>query len=229
MPPRAQPTLKSLNMKWLVALVLLDVVLVLPFVAPELAARAAAGGLAAKLVAPGLAPLVVLLLVNVLPSSAKFGLLYWKGRNGLPGASAFTRHGPTDPRIDMPALTKHVGPLPTDPVEQNATWYRLYRQVQDEPTVRDAHGSSLLYRDMAAMSVILAITVPALIYWTTGDLARTGLAFAIFAAQYALTAASGRAAGTRFVCNVLAEHSIRKVPAKSAAAPRKSRAKPPAP
>lgn len=213
-------SLMSLTMKWLASLVLLDAALLVAFVAPELAKPGGAGAaVVAKLTARALVPLIVLLLVNIIPSSAKFRLLYWKGNDGLPGAQAFSRHGPNDPRVDMAMLARNVGALPQSPSEQNATWYRLYRQVEGAPSVREAHRVSLMYRDMAALSAVLGIIVPLVFWLVLGNVRAAGLSLTLFAVQYAVVAIGGRGAGTRFVCNVLAEHCVRRV-ATTARAPR---------
>jgi hypothetical protein len=212
--------LKAANMKWLVSLAALDIAVVLLFVAPELVDP---GNLTALLRASATSflPVVVLLLTGLLSHEAKARFVYWKIANPLPGSAAFTKYAPADARIDMKALAKNVGALPTDPGEQNAKWYRLYRQVDADPAVAHAHKMYLMYQDMAAMSLLLIPLVPAALWYAGAPPASRWIAGGLFALQYVVCAIGARHSGTRFVCNVLAVHSTTKVKAtaKAKAAP----------
>jgi hypothetical protein len=205
-------SLKSQNMKWLVLLAAADVLAIFLFVAPEIAKGVTLTELGVgRVLTTTVLPVVVLLLVNVLPHEVKSSLVFWKLRDALPGCRAFTRYAPRDRRIDMVALKKNIGACPSEPADQNAKWYKLYKQVPADSTVRDAHRHFLMYRDMAALSLPLIVLVPAGLYLT--GVARTALwsAAALFFIQYILTALSARWSGVRFVCNVLAVHSAKKV------------------
>lgn len=205
-------SLKSLNMKWLVLLAVADVLAVLFFVAPELAngASLTQAGIGRVMTATVM-PVFVLLVVNVLPHTMKSALVYWKPLGVLPGTEAFTKHGPADGRIDMAALKKNVGALPSDPAEQNAKWYRLYKLVGNEPEVVEAHKLFLMYRDMAVISLALVVMVPVALLVVGSVSLSPWLAASVFIFQYLMTALSARWSGIRFVCNVLAVHSVRKV------------------
>lgn len=205
------PVLKAANMKWLAGLAAFDVAAVLLFVAPGLMepntlALLRAGSATAL-------PVLVLLLTGLLSHEAKARLVFWKITNPQPGSAAFTTHAPADARIDMKALAKNVGALPTEPREQNAKWYKLYRLVGDDPAVSEAHKLYLMYRDMAAMSLFLVPLVPAALWYAGGSIGSLWAAAGLFAVQYLVCALGARHSGTRFVCNVLAVHSTRKVPA----------------
>ncbi len=205
-------SLKSLNLKWLVLLAAADVLAVLLFVAPEILRGASlTQASVGRILATTVMPVVVVLIVNVLPADVKAMLIYWKARGVLPGSEAFTKHGPSDPRIDMATLKKNAGDLPTSPAQQNTKWYQLYKLVQNEPAVTEAHRLFLMYRDMATLSLPLIVLVPLTLYLV--DAARTApwLAAGLFFVQYLLTAFSARWSGIRFVCNVLAVHSTKKV------------------
>jgi hypothetical protein len=205
-------SLKSQNMKWLVLLAAADVLAIFLFVAPEIASGVPLTelGIGRVSATTGL-PVVILLLVNVLPHEVKSSLVFWKLRDALPGCRAFTRYAPRDQRIDMVALKDNIGAFPSEPADQNAKWFKLYKQVPADPTVRDAHRHFLLYRDMAALSLPLIVLVPAALYFS--GVPRTALwsAAALFFTQYLLTALSARWSGVRFVCNVLAVHSAKNV------------------
>lgn len=207
-------SLKSLNMKWLVSLVAFDLIVVVLFVVPELISKASMTQLG---IARGLStivlPVVVLLIVNVLSANVKAMLVYWKPLGVLPGAEAFTTYGPADPRIDMFALKKNVGGLPTEPKEQNSKWYKLYKVVENQTEVSSAQKDFLMYRDMAVMSLPLIVLVPLSLYFVGVGTNALWLCAGLFLVQYVLTAISARHAGIRFVCNVLAVHAAKKITA----------------
>jgi hypothetical protein len=160
----------------------------------------------------------VLLLSAVVPQNIKAMFVFWKVKNPLPGSEAFTRHAPADPRIDLTALKKNVGAWGTEPSEQNSLWYRLYKEVGSETAVVEAHKAFLLFRDMAIVSLLLAIVVP-LGFWLT-NVERNAVTFSLllFSLQYVAAALAARYSGVRFVTNVLAEHSVRKITAPQPAA-----------
>lgn len=218
MKNNAERSLKSLNMKWLVLLAAADVLVVLLFVAPDLLNGVTLTQIGiGRVLATTVIPVVVLLIVNVLPHDVKSMLVYWRPLGVLPGCEAFTKYGPRDPRIDMAALKKNVGALPTESTEQNSKWYKLYKQVPNEPEVQEAHKLFLMYRDMAVLSLPLVALVPLSLNVAGAPNSTLALAAVLFVVQYLLTALSARWSGIRFVCNVMAIHSARKItPAKSA-------------
>nr|WP_298727304.1 hypothetical protein [uncultured Steroidobacter sp.] len=224
MKNNGERSLKSLNMKWLVLLAIADVLAVLFFVAPELVSGASLTQVGlGRVLTTAVMPVAVLLIVNVVPHDVKSMLVYWKPLGWLPGTQAFTKCGPADPRINMAALKKNVGALPTDPAEQNARWYQLYKQAAYEAEVTEAQKLFLMYRDMVFMSLALAVLVPVALVTVHATSASPWIAAGVFAAQYVVTALSGRWSGIRFVCNVLAVHSASKL-----GTPKASAAKQPA-
>ena len=203
-------SLKSLNMKWLAALAAADAAILLLLEAPEaLFEFALSQGIVSRAPAVFAILLVVLLVVHLLPHNMKATIVFWRLRHALPGCRVFTIHGPKDQRIDMGALEKSIGTLPADPGRQNREWYRLYRLVQEEPMVSDAHRHYLLYRDMAAMSLMLALLVPAPLAFLDAALSTVWTGVGLFVVQYVATAVSARACGIRLACHVLAIHSAR--------------------
>lgn len=211
MKKNSERSLKSLNMKWLVLLAAADVLFVLLFVAPDLLNGVTLSQIGiGRVLTTTVMPVVVLLIVNVLPHDVKSMLVYWKPLGVLPGCEAFTKYGPRDPRIDMVALKKNVGALPTDSTEQNSKWYKLYKQVPNEPEVQEAHKLFLMYRDMAVLSLPLVALVPLSLNVAGVSNSTLALAASLFVIQYLLTALSARWSGIRFVCNVLAIHSASK-------------------
>lgn len=221
MKNNGERSLKSLNMKWLVLLAAADVLFVLLFVAPDLLNGVTLTQIGVgRVLTTTVMPVVVLLIVNVLPHDVKSMLVYWKPLGVLPSCEAFTKYGPRDPRIDMAALKKNVGALPTESTEQNSKWYKLYKQVPNEPEVQEAHKLFLMYRDMAVLSLPLVALVPLSLNVAGVSNPTLALTAGLFVVQYLLTALSARWSGIRFVCNVLAIHSARKVTAAKATTPK---------
>jgi hypothetical protein len=171
-----------------------------------------AGKLAlARASATAVLPILVLLLTGLLSHEAKARLVYWKIANPLPGSAAFTKHAPADARIDMEALAKNVGDLPSEPREQNSKWYKLYRLVNNDVVVSHAHKLYLMYRDMAAMSLLSIPLVPAVLWYAGAPPTSWWIAGGFLSLQYVVCAIGARHSGNRFVCNVLAIHSTTKV------------------
>lgn len=221
MKNNGEKSLKSLNMKWLVLLAAADMLFVLLFVAPDLLSGVTLTQIGiGRVLTTTMMPVVVLLIVNVLPHDVKSMLVYWKPLGVLPGCEAFTKYGPRDPRIDMTMLKKNVGALPTESTAQNSKWYKLYKQVPNEPEVWEAHKLFLMYRDMAVLSLLLVVLAPLSLNVAGVSYSTLALAVGLFIIQYLLTALSARWSGIRFVCNVLAIHSARKISAAKASIPK---------
>lgn len=206
----AERSLKSLNVKWLVAMALTDAVAILLLVLPEISKDswmtiAAVRGLGAVVL-----PVVVLLIVNVLPYNIKAMLVYWKPLGWLPGSEAFTKYAPADERVDMVALKKNVGVLPSEPKDQNSKWFKLYKMVENQTEVAAAQKDFLMYRDMAVISLPLIVLVPFGLWFTGVGQGAVWIAAVLFIVQYLLAATSARHAGIRFVTNVVAIHSSKK-------------------
>jgi len=205
-------SLKAQYQKWLWMLATADLIVVVLFLLPGATAGADVTKLAIwRLLTTVLLPVAVLLLVNVLPHKVKSMLVYWKPYGWLPGSEVFTRYAPDDVRIDMKALTRNVGALPKVPREQNARWYQLYKLVENHTEVTDAHRNFLMYRDMAVLSLPFVGLAPAWLYFAGAPKHLQWAAVAVFLGQFVLTALSARWSGIRFVCNVVALHSAKKV------------------
>lgn len=89
----------------------------------------------------------------------KAALVFWRWKNPLPGTRAFEKANLTqDPRISIDRLRARLGgSFPRAPQEQNSTWYRLYKEVEDAPQVSGSHYEYLLFRDLTWFSVILTV------------------------------------------------------------------------
>jgi hypothetical protein len=111
----------------------------------------------------------------------------------------------------MARLKKNLGALPSEPKEQNAKWYRLYKLVQVRVEVMSAQPDCLLYRDAAAMSLVLILLGPIVKHLAAAGHLAASATGALFVVQYRVTSVSARHAGVRFVCTMLALHSTEKI------------------
>jgi hypothetical protein len=202
---------KSLNatsLPWLVSLVAVDILVILAFVFPDLIGTMSVTQLTvARATVALVLPVAVLLLSGLLSHRIKASLVYWKLTNALPAHAAFTGHGPRDARIDLRTLQKNVGDFSTIPAEQNRLWFKLFKAVETEPAVVEAHKMYLLYRDMAAVSLLLLTVAPVALFLNGAASFAVWAVAGIFAVQYLMAAVSARHKGIRFVTNVLAIHS----------------------
>lgn len=103
----------------------------------------------------GLAVLFTTVATSLIDVETKCGPVFLRWRHALPGHRAFTEYGPRDPRVDMSKVTRLLGnELPSEPGEQNAVWYGLFKQAENEPPVLGAHRDFLLLRDYAALAAL---------------------------------------------------------------------------
>lgn len=139
-----------------------------------------------------------------LPSDAKSRVVFMRWRNPLPGCEAFTRYAHSDPRVDPNALQREYGPLPTDPVQQNALWYKLYKSVESEPAVTQAHRAFLFARDYNCIALILLVTLGGAALLQVSSIRAALLYIGALAVQFLLTGQAARNHGRRLVSTVLA-------------------------
>jgi len=108
-----------------------------------------------NLVPVALALIITTVMNGLISPEMKARLVYLRWRHALPGHRAFSEYAVRDPRIDLSALEKLRGsPLPHDPVEQNRAWYRIYKTMESDPAVRQAHRDFLLLRDYTGLCVV---------------------------------------------------------------------------
>ncbi len=154
-----------------------------------------------------LSPILVLILTGLISSGNKARLVYWRLRNALPGHRVFSKLAKDDPRIDMKNLLSKMGSLPQDPKEQNTKWYSLYKRYSESVTVKEAHRSFLLARDLCSVSFLFAVFGPwgFLLFQHTGKWAL--LYFIVMFLHYLVFALVAQNNGNRFICNVIGEYT----------------------
>lgn len=157
-----------------------------------------------------LTPLILSIACGLIPPSWKAVLVFWRVKNPLPGCRAFSHLAKSDPRINSNLLETEISQLPEDPNEQNSKWYQLYKVVQDEVIVQEAHKSFLLNRDLTGISVLfLLFGTPALIP-SGASSANIVIYAAILTLEFIAFSITARNHGERFVCNVILEYLHRK-------------------
>ncbi|MGD0971231.1 MAG: hypothetical protein ABSA04_07515 [Desulfobaccales bacterium] len=153
----------------------------------------------------GLALIISTVLNGLLSADTKARLVFLRWHNALPGHRAFTQYAKADPRIDLAKLTKlYSSALPTDPIEQNRAWYRLYKAVENNPAVLQVHRDFLLMRDYTGLAVLFIV-----FYGATGFYAIPSLRISMFyilllIIQYVIVRRAAANYGIRMVTTVLA-------------------------
>ena len=140
---------------------------------------------------------------GLLSADIKARLVFWRWSNPLPGSFAFSRYAQRDARIDTAALRQVVGDWPTEPRQQNAIWYRLYKTVEHEPAVMDAHRYFLLTRDYAALAFLVFVVAGPLGLWLLPSALTAGAYIGLLLLQYLLARQAASNYGVRFVTTVL--------------------------
>ena len=92
-------------------------------------------------------------------------------------------------------------------MEQNQTWYRLYKAVQEATNVSGVHKEYLFLRDYTCLAVMLLLLLPPLGLWLGMPSRLTGLYAIALLGQYLLVRNAASGAGKRMVTNVLASAS----------------------
>jgi hypothetical protein len=210
-------SLKAQNVPWIWTVVVADALAVAAFASPSVLDQAATWLTSgAKLAGGAIAPVVVLLLTSLIPADVKAILVYWRVKDVLPGSRAFSRYARRDERVDVDALKAKIGQFPRSGKDQNSLWYRLFKERDNEPEVSQAHRLFLLFRDLAALSVLLSVVAPVVLLALGAGLTNAATATAVFGVQYLACAVAARSHGVRMVCNVLALHAAARPPASSA-------------
>lgn len=156
------------------------------------------------LIAAGV-PIIVIVLSGVLGDLWKARVVFWRWTNPLPGCRVFSDLLAGDPRIDAASLKQKLGKFPRAPHDQNALWFKLYRQHSSALRVLEAHRNYLLTRDMTAIAAVFAAVFPAVVFAHTSDARIANLYLLALAGQYVLIARAASNYGNRFVLNVLSE------------------------
>jgi hypothetical protein len=165
---------------------------------------------AQNLVPVGLALVIATVLNGLVSADMKARLVFLRWHYALPGHRAFSKYAVRDPHIDMSALEKlHGGPLPVDPVEQNRTWYRIYKTVESEHAVRQVHRDFLLLRDYTGLWAVFIAFYGAAALYAIPSTRTAWIYVAVLIGQYAVARQAASNYGVRVVTTVLARRASR--------------------
>lgn len=145
-------------------------------------------------------------LVNV---ETKYRLVFLRWHHTLPGHRAFTEYGPRDPRVDMSKVKEPLGGQhPADPDEQNATWYALFKTVENAPPVLSVHRDFLLLRDYATLAALFVPVFGTVATFTVRPPSVLAAYLGLLLLQFLVVRAAAANCGKRFVATALAEASM---------------------
>jgi len=175
---------------------------------------------AGNIVPIGFALILTTVLNGVLSADAKARLVFLRWHHALPGHRAFGVYAVSDPRIDPAALLRlHGSAFPTDPVEQNRAWYRIYKGVEKEPAVVQVHRDFLLLRDYTGLAALFVVFFGAAALYAINS---SGIRLAyllLLILQYGVVRQAAANYGIRMVTTVLALKAAAPI-SKSARTPR---------
>jgi hypothetical protein len=162
-----------------------------------------------KLVPFGLAIGIATVLNGVLSANAKARLVFLRWRNALPGHRAFSQYAGSDPRIDIHALERVLrAPLPKEPAEQNWVWYRLYKTIENDPLILEAHKEFLLTRDFTGLAALFVIFFGSAGFYSIPSIGIAVIYFLLLIVQFFVVRLAAVHYGIRFVTNVLAQKAV---------------------
>lgn len=152
----------------------------------------------------GLALILVGIINAQLSADAKARVIFTRWRDPLPGSRAFSIYMHRDPRTDVAHLSALFAPFPTDPKQQNARWYALYKSVDKDPSVVQVHREFLFARDYGCLALLMLLALAPLAFVATPS--RTiAIAYSVaLLVQFLLVSRAARHHGERFVTTVLA-------------------------
>lgn len=157
-----------------------------------------------KILPAGIGLTLIGIINGQFSADLKSRIVFLRWKNPLPGCDAFTHYATADPRVDLVSIENKCGPLPTDPAKQNALWYKLYKTVETDASVIQAHRDFLFARDYASLALMMGIVLGVLGFILIPSTSTAFLFEALLAAQFLLAARAGRNHGKRLVTTVLA-------------------------
>ena len=122
----------------------------------------------------------------------------------FPAARPLASTSKPTPRADPEKLANNWGPFPDQPDQQNVLWYGIYRSVEHDIRVKEAHRVWLYARDLTAYAALFLsiMGMAALILGT--PVASIAWYLPALAVQYLATMILARKLGVRLVRTVLA-------------------------
>ena len=155
-----------------------------------------------------IAPVATFVVSGLVSADTKARLVYWKYRHPLPGSRAFSEHLPREVRADPDRLARRWGPFPTESTEENRLWYRIFKSVEADIVVHEAHRAWLFSRDLNSYVLLFLglFGISTLASEVPGE--TTVWYLLALLAQYLAVMLAARNYGVRFVRTVLAAASL---------------------
>lgn len=206
-------SLKDVNRRPLYGLVILNTVVLLAVLHGESLLSGGIGEVAKTLsiLIPVCVGAALVGLLNAQASAThKARLVFLRWHHPLPGARAFSKYVHDDPRINVEHLQQVFGPFPSDPAQQNALWFKLFKSVEDDPSVRHVHREFLLARDYAFLSLLMFFVFGTVALHFGYPLRAMTAYSALLAIQFLIARRAAGVHGDRLVTTVLALKSAGK-------------------
>jgi hypothetical protein len=183
---------------------------------------------ATQLLPIGLATVVTTIANGLLSADMKARLVFLRWYHALPGNRAFSKYAQQDPRIDQVWLARMTEKESVrTPEAENATWYRLYKEVHTDPSVQQVHREFLLLRDYAGLAALFLIGFSAVALFTVQPPKVLAFYCVLLVAQFIIVRHAAATYGIRFVTTVLALKASAPAPRTPAARRPKSTGKAP--
>lgn len=161
----------------------------------------------------GLALVVTSVANGLLDPVTKARLVFLRWHDALPGSRAFSKWAATDPRVDPARLKRRLGKtFPSGAAAENRAWYKLYKEVEQDPAILRTHSDFLFTRDYAALAALFFAgfsTAAIASLSDRGVIVGYGLCLAL---QYLTVRRAAAVYGVRFVTTVLARAADRPPP-----------------
>lgn len=147
-------------------------------------------------------------ICGLLSSDFKYILIFKKLKNTLPGHRAFSYYMQNDPRINQTNLYRKFGEIPSDPIEQNQLWYRIYKKREDDKIVSDTHRNFLLLRELTGLGFLFLFILVGASFFVFSD-HETSLFYTLaLLTLFLFSSQAAQNCGTRLIINVLAIESV---------------------
>ena len=160
---------------------------------------------ATQLLPVGLATVITAIANGLLSADMKARLVFLRWHHALPGNRAFSKYARQDPRIDQIRIAQVIDKesLRT-PEEENATWYRFYKEAHNDPSVQQVHREFLLLRDYAGLAALFLVGFGSVAIFTVQPPKVMAVYSALLIAQFIIVRHSAATYGIRFFTTVLA-------------------------
>lgn len=160
---------------------------------------------ATQLLPVGLATVVTTIANGLLSADMKARLVFQRWHHALPGNRAFSKYAQRDPRIGQVRLAQLTDKESLRvPEAENAIWYRLYKEVHNDPSVQQVHREFLLLRDYAGLAALFLVGFGAVALFTVQPPKVLAIYCLLLIAQFVVVRHAAATYGIRFVTTVLA-------------------------